>query len=292
MGKSKTPPTGKAGRTNRGLLARLSAGLSEEELQDVLTGALSSLDQPGLERLRKRLEPQTGASLERALRAKGGDDVTPGPAKVRQQWKRAWSEWEEVITEACREEGRYVCQDHHWDEPYFDPESLADDLDTAAAKMAPLLSRVFEEHLDSGFSFAEAVGRSIEEVSCSPPDWMEAFVDGFALGPKATSCLLDWESRAASRNGKGAFEFVDSLRELEYSSDGLSLDENALLDFTRKMGLPERRTLLEELRRHAKEPRWEQAFCSTGSVWSRLHQALRRSTVGRPPRPLDKKPLT
>ena len=144
-------------RQEKAILDRLSAGLSEEEIQRVLAGALSTLGSGGIARLSAKLGPDTGAALRRAMQSSTKKvPPKPGPAKVLQEWKRAWRDWGGVISEACDEEGKYVVQEHHWEEPYFDPLSVTEDLEPIAARMAALLPRVFDEDLDPDCSFAEA----------------------------------------------------------------------------------------------------------------------------------------
>jgi hypothetical protein len=159
------------GENDAELLGRLSAGLSEGEIQRVLAGALKSLDHAGIDRLLKEVNSQTAATLRRVLHAKGAKHpVIPGKAKVQQEWDRAWEDWNSRIAEASDEEGQYVIQEHHWEEPYFDPGSLALDLEPIAVRMRKILARVIEENIDPDFSFADAVQESMEEIESGLPD--------------------------------------------------------------------------------------------------------------------------
>ena len=90
---SKTPSQAKTSLRTRELLRKLSAGLSKEEMEEVLSGALSALDEAGLKDLQKRLDPDTAASLERSLKASDADSVKAGRAKIMQEWKLLWGEW-------------------------------------------------------------------------------------------------------------------------------------------------------------------------------------------------------
>ncbi|MBI2291345.1 MAG: hypothetical protein HYU73_13620, partial [Betaproteobacteria bacterium] len=104
------------------ILKRLSTGLSEEEIQRVLAVALTSLDESGVDRLLKQVGPETSAALRRVLDADNSRrPPVPGKAKVKEEWERAWEDWDARIAEACDSEGEYVIREHHWEEPYFDP---------------------------------------------------------------------------------------------------------------------------------------------------------------------------
>jgi hypothetical protein len=72
----------------RALLELLSHGLSEEEIQRVLTCALLALDERGRDRLLARLGEETGGTLRRLLvshgRSRTKAQPPPGSAKVQQ----------------------------------------------------------------------------------------------------------------------------------------------------------------------------------------------------------------
>lgn len=262
----------------RNILDVLSAGLAEDEIRKVLSEAVSSLDQPGLDRLIKKLGHETGATLSRLLEFQGGGGAPrPGRAKVRQEWKNAWRDWEDVVTESGDENGKYVLQDHHWEEPCFDPGSLAEDLEPIAARMRPLIRLVFEEDLDPSFSFSDAVARTADGVGCGLPEWMEPFqAEGLGLGPEATACLLEWEWLAAQRNGAGAFAFVDKVRKLETSAQNLELDEKTVAGFVRKLSAKDRAEILRGILGHKEESRWKEALGSPHSGWFTMYQGLCR----------------
>jgi hypothetical protein len=147
----------------------------------VLASALLSLDVAGRERLFGRLGDDTGSTLRSLL-----DGPTPsrtraqpaaGAAKVRQDWDRAWAEWNACIFEAANEDGDYVHQDEHWEPPYFDATSLGHDLEKIAARIRPLLAEVLKHNLDPDFSFAGTLQQAVEEIfsawetRSSSPSW-------------------------------------------------------------------------------------------------------------------------
>lgn len=265
-------------RKEKEILGRLSAGLSAEEIQRVLAGALSTLGSEGIGHLAAKLGPDTGAALRRALQSSPKNaSPNPGPAKVLQEWRKAWADWNGVISEACDEDGEYVIQEHHWEEPYFDPLAVAGDLEPIAARMAALLPRVFAENLDPDFSFADAVAESIDEIGSSLPEWMGPFEnEGFGLGPKATGCLIEWELRTCRREGKSLFDLIDKLRELEHSNLGLDLDDKTVAAFVRGLGKDAKRDILDGLRVHRDEDRWEKVLNSAHSGWFGVYKDLCR----------------
>ena len=263
----------------KNLLHRLSAGLSEKEIQRVLAKALAGLGPTGLERLVKKLGLETGAALRRTLKAPGGKHrLEPSFAKVREEWKRVWKDWDDCIAEACDEKGRYVIQEREWEQPYFDPLSVTDELEPIAARMRKILPQVFEKKIDPDFSFAQAVRESVKEIASNLPDWMDPFADeGFALGPQATGCLLDWEWRTARTKGITAFSYVDQLCELEMATEGLCLDEQVIARFIRKLDALAKKDIFLGIQRNRGQDRWKQVLDSAHSGWCRIYKELCRA---------------
>lgn len=275
----KPRPASKPGnRQEKAILDRLSAGLSEEEIRRVLAGALSTLASEGIGKLAARLGPDTGAALRRAMQPSAKKaSPNPGPAKVLQEWNKAWEDWNGIISEACDEDGKYVAQEHHWEQPYFDPLSVTDDLEPIAARMAALLPRVFDENLDPDCSFAEVAAESVDEIGSSLPEWMGPFDnEGFCLGPKATGCLVEWELRKCRRDGQSLFHLIDKLRALEEDNCGLALDEKTLGAFVRGLGKDAKRGVLEGIRAHRDEDRWKKVLNSAHSGWFKIYKDLCR----------------
>ena len=161
----------------RALLERLSRGLSEEEIQRVLACAILALDERGRERLVARLGQETGGTLGRLLVSRGRShtaaEPSPGSAKIREEWGEAWDEWEACVAESGDEDGRYVVREHHWEEPYLDGSSLAQDLEPIAARMRKILERVMDEGRAPEFSFLTAIKDLDAEIGSGLPEWMD-----------------------------------------------------------------------------------------------------------------------
>jgi hypothetical protein len=275
---SKQKMKSRVGNEEEDIFNRLSAGLSRGEIQRVLAGALKSLDHAGVDRLLKRVGAETGAALRRALGAGNSKQrPAPGRAKIKEEWQQARDGWDHLISEASDSEGQYVIQEHHWEEPYFDPQSVAYDLEPIAARVRKLLPRVFEENIDPDFSFSQAIQQSIEEIESSLPDWMHPFEnEGFQLGPEVTACLIDWEWRSARQRGMTAFPFVDELLELEAVTQGLSLDEKVLARFIRRLDEEAKSEVQKGIQKKRNQSPWKQALESAYSSWFRIYSELCR----------------
>lgn len=262
----------------RALLDLLSRGLSEKEVQRVLACALLVLDERERERLFARLGAQTGATLRRLLASRTRGTKAPpfpGSAKIREEWDKAWSEWEACVAESGDEDGRYVVREHHWEEPYLDGSSLAQDLEPLAARMRKLLERVMDEELDPDFSFLAAIRELDAEIGSGLPEWMDpSSGDGCPLGPEVTGCLLEWEWRAQRHDGRSAFELVDAIRKVESSAKTVSLDDDTIARFIGGLGDAEQQAVLTGIAAHRSASHWAKVLGAAHSGWFKIHQAL------------------
>jgi len=268
-------------KEERALLELLSHGLSEEEIQRVLACALLALDERGRDRLVARLGEETGGTLRRLLASRGRSRTTaqpsPGSAKIREQWEKAWGEWEVCVAESGDKDGRYVVQEHHWEEPYLDGSSLAQDLEPIAARMRKVLERVMDQGLAPEFSFHTAIEDLGAEIGSGLPEWIDpSSGDACPLGPEVTGCLLEWEWRAFRRDGRSAFELADTIRKLEASTRIVSLDEDTIARFVLGLGAAEQQVVLKGIVAHRNSSHWGAVLGAVHSGWFKIHHELAR----------------
>ena len=265
----------------RALLERLSRGLSEEEIQRVLACAILALDERGRERLVARLGEETGGTLGRLLvsreRRRTAAEPSPGSAKIHEEWGKAWDEWEACVAESGDEDGRYVVREHHWEEPYLDGSSLAQDLEPIAARMRKILERVMDEGRAPEFSFLTAIKDLDAEIGSGLPEWMDpSSGDGCPLGPEVTGCLLEWEWRARRRDGRSASELADAIRTLEASARIVSLDGDTIARFILGLGDTDQQVVLKGIAAHRSASHWAAVLGTAHSGWFKIHQELAR----------------
>ena len=265
----------------RALLELLSHGLSEEEIQRVLACALLALDERGHDRLLAQLGEETGGTLRRLLASRGRSRTkaqpSPGSAKILEEWEKAWGEWEACVAESGDEDGRYIVREHHWEEPYLDGSSLAEDLEPLAARMRTILERVMDEGLDSDFNFLTAIEDLDAEIGSGLPEWMDpSSGDRCPLGPEVTGCLLEWGWRACRRDGRSAFELADAIQNLEASARIVSLDDDTIARFIRGLGDADQQAVLKGIVAHRSGSHWAKVFGTAHSGWFKIHHELAR----------------
>ena len=271
--------TGKRKRSSpgaeRALLDALSESLSEDEIRRLLASALGVLDRAGIERLAERLGEDTARTVRRVLALRGEERQQPSKDKIREEWNVAWREWRGRVDETQGENGDYVSQDEHWEPPYLDTLSLTEDLEKIAGRMRKLLPRVFEEGLDPEFSFREEIAQTVEEVGAGLPDWMDN-PEGCDFGPEVTGCLLEWERRAAERDGRDVFSVVDGVCELELSLSKGGLERDTIGDFVFGLDQGEQKAVLQGIERHRQVLHWVKVLGNVHSGWFSIYQELAR----------------
>jgi hypothetical protein len=254
----------------------LETALSEEEQALVLAAVLLQLTDPMLKSLMKRLPSSTGQALHRVLRPPTDSQRKPPAAstsKLQQDWSRAWKAWDECVEGAAGEDGEFVEQEHHWEEPYLDLDGLSEALDTYAKPLLKLVPRVFEAGLEPGFSFARKVAAAAAEIVASTPDWMSGG-DPLMFGPVVTEALLKWEWLQACQSKQRPFEFIQSICQLDCMLKEASLDPEAVLDFVDALSKEQRQDMREGLARQRSRAPWKGALADTDSTWADLEKEL------------------
>lgn len=270
--------TSKASEEEKRLLDALSTALSTEEVRGVLAAAVLALDAAGRERLYGQLGEETSGVL-RALLEKGSTSQrTPALAasseKIRERWTKLWADWSAAVDETTSEDGRYVIQEHHWEQPYLDISGLAHDLEPIAAEMRKLLPNAIDLGLEPGLGAAEVLESLGDEVGAGLPDWMDVPEEDCDLGPEVTRGILEWEQLSSPLEPGGAFALVDRIRQAEAAAKVFGLDGDTITRFVIGLGKPEQREVLAGIEAHHAEEHWAGELESPYSTWFRLRHAL------------------
>jgi len=146
---------------------------------------------------------------------------------------------------------------------------------TAAARLSALIPQVFERNLAPGFSFADTLHNTVEEVG-GLPECIEDSGEGTAFGPAVTGFLLQWERRTSSRERVGAFEFADKICRLEQSCEDVGLDHSAIRDFVFALDPEAQKEILQGIARHCQSGHWFRALESVYGGWFELYRELCR----------------
>ncbi|MBI9082970.1 MAG: hypothetical protein JEZ11_05185 [Desulfobacterales bacterium] len=185
-----------------------------EKVDADLATTLRTITTGGGERDEAHFSPLQVTSLQRDL----------------EHWQALWRAWNAHVIELGDEEGKYACQDNHWEPPFFDGYALASDLETVAEKMFPLIDRVFEAIGDPDL-FQKAL-EDIEAGIAAYPEWMGAeYDDGCCFNCDATQCILHWSWLACRKTAEPGAAFVAKVLAIEDDLDQICLDHGAMIPF-------------------------------------------------------------
>lgn len=231
------------GAPTKALCNAIRSGFSDDEIPELLAHLLKTLDEPAVQRFAESLGPERGQTLRDVLTAgraaKGAatsgkvkPDAPLGPGRARQDWEKAWSDWDVVISESNDEHGEYLHQEHHWEPPYFCPGDVAEALEPIAARMRPLISKLVAAGYEPDFSFLETMKESLDETAAGLEDWMGAWEgDGMGYGPQVTTCLFEAEWAWTRKRNGSLSEVVENIQEFELTNKKASLDSRAAAAF-------------------------------------------------------------
>jgi hypothetical protein len=187
-------------------------------------------------------------------------------AKLSQTWSQLWREWNEIIWEASQEEGKYIVQERHWEEPYFDNYTLVEDLEAIAKQMKPLVKTAFDNNFSYDDGFALNLLSAESDISDGIPDWME-IRDGIHLEGTITHCLLEWEWLLAQEQGQDGFKFAQNIRKWEEKFVHISLDGDAIIDFCSDLPDVQKQLTFAGMTGERENSLWKYHLENTHSHW-------------------------
>ncbi|MCY7286459.1 MAG: hypothetical protein LH679_24195 [Cyanobacteria bacterium CAN_BIN43] len=262
-----------------GKSAQIIDALTEQELTqliEVLFGVLSSQQ---TEQAIAQLSPDTQQTLQQILKpsptskkTQAAATQTASLAKQQQTWSKLWKDWNAILNEAEKERSKYIIQEAHWEQPYFDTTTFVEDLEEVADKMRPLVPIAFEQNFTPDDGFIPAL-QAAASMSIGGEDWME-ITEGLALEPQITYCLLEWEWLELQSQGQDAFKFVQHIRQKEIEFQNVSFEYEAILDFLTQLTEPDQRRILAGLTEDQESPSWVRVLTDTSSHWHQLYLEL------------------
>ncbi len=256
--------------------------LTETEISQLLDELLAVVSDEQLATALVKLQPNTQATLTQIL--------TPPPtieseqttktqptslAKLAQTWSELWREWNEIISEASQEEGKYIVQERHWEEPYFDNYTLVEDLEAIAKQMKSLVKTAFDNNFSNDDGFAVSLLSAESDISDGIPDWMEIH-DGIHLEGAITHCLLEWEWLLAQEQGQDGFKFAQNIRKWEEKFVHISLDGDAIIDFCSDLPDVQKQLIFAGMTGDQENSLWKYHLENTHSHWHMFYMETMR----------------
>jgi hypothetical protein len=210
--------------------------LTSEQITDLLTVVSNSTDLTRFMDECTKIDPDMAATVKKILAADKGSDGR-GEAKpsvslkrTMEFWASLWRRFYDLIAELGDEDGKYAVQDYHWEEPYFDGSSLADDLEPIAKDMLKLIDDVYDEVNDPDL-FLNAM-QEIEDQIGLYPEWMGVeHGEPCGLEENMTQCVLKWQWRSSERDTDPGRSFAEKTISIGNDFEMVALDVESISRF-------------------------------------------------------------
>ena len=249
--------------------------LTQHELALVLDAFLASLAPSSLETALKGLPTNTQQTLQQILTPSSPTQVKieqpTSLAKLEENWSKLWRKWNNIVSEATDEEGKYIEQEADWEPPYFNDSDFVEDLDAIAKQMLPLLSTAYESEFSPNVDFAQILTEVAEEITASLPEWISSFNEGLYLESSLTNCLLRWEWLKAQDEKLDAFDFTQRIREWEEQAQQMELEQSAFFQFFTQLSETELEKIYKGLTAHRQELLWKTDLENIRSHWYEIY---------------------
>lgn len=260
--------------------ALILAAMTEQEVALILDLLLAYFTPSELKIALDRLPNNTRQTLEQIL------DPTPAVvsiekpvaikpekpmsvAKLEQIWAGLWKEWNDIVSEATDEDGKYIEQEEEWEPPYFNDSALIEDLEAVAEQIQPLLADAFEYGFIPNIDFEQVFIDMEEEIADTISD--EILNEGFHLDKHLTTCLLEWARLKAQAEEIDAFGLIEKIRNWEEKSSQTSLHEFTFLDFFTQLSDVDLQQIYAGLTANRKALLWQTYLDDIKSHWHSLY---------------------
>jgi hypothetical protein len=261
--------------TPQGVGKSILTALTQAELALLLDALLASLAPSSLETALKGLPSDTRKTLQQILTPSSATEVKAEKptslAKLEQTWSDLWKQWNDIASEATDEEGKYIQQEEHWEPPYFDDNTLVDDLEALAEQMLPLLSTAYEHNFSPNADFAQTLEEMAAEIIDALPEWIQLANEGLYLESSLTTCLLEWQWLKAQDEGIDAFGFTQWVREWEERAKLVELEQSGFFNFFTRLPDADLEKIYQGLTAHRGTLFWKTYLENTRSHWYELY---------------------
>jgi len=250
----------------------LVESLTSEQIAGLLTVVSGSADLNQFMDKFTKIDPDMAATVKKILVANQGS-IGRGKAKpvvslkrTMEFWASLWRRFDDTLAELGDEDGKYAVQDHHWEEPYFDGSSLADDLEPIAKEMLKLIDDVYDEVNDPDV-FLNALQEMEDQIGLYP-EWMGVeHGEPCVLEENMTQCVLKWQWRSSGRDTDPGRSLAEKTISIGNDFELVALGEKSISEFF--FQLPD--DVCREIYQFLQEGDHGADLKNTYSAWHQIH---------------------
>jgi hypothetical protein len=171
--------------------------ITQEQLTQLIDGLFYQLPPEQLQALLAAVDPELEQIFTKLTILDELDDDIDATAipksidKISEEWASLSCNINAIIFEIEDDEGDYISQEYHWEQPYFNESQAQEDLDKIFSKMLPLLKHCYQHELADKDYFRELIDE-IKNAIDDYPEWFGIEYSDFAIGAAGSECLLYW----------------------------------------------------------------------------------------------------
>ncbi|MBF0100919.1 MAG: hypothetical protein HQK77_08435, partial [Desulfobacterales bacterium] len=247
---------------------KVIASLTTQELAEVLDALFTFLNSGQIEKILSDINTDTASVILELLNPK--NEVTQpviSQNKLYEEWRTLWEKWDDIVSDLGDEYGKYIFQEDRWDEPSFDSDRFADDLDAVAEEMVPMLAQIWEMRIEKDSIFEEALS-VIEDWMKTYPEWINEQEVGCFLDTAVTECVLQWTWLISDGNPE---IFLGRLITLENDLEFFSLSKDAYENFFADRTDEENKSIYQYIKTHENDSIWKDRLGRIHSIWHHIY---------------------
>ncbi|SLM29681.1 hypothetical protein MTBBW1_1940008 [Desulfamplus magnetovallimortis] len=248
---------------------QLIEALTIDEMARLLDGLLSSMDKKHIKQVLSDLNNENIEEIASQLLFSDKTTKVVSDNKFIQEWDELWRSWNRCVSKLGDEDGEYVCQDNHWETPYFGSNDFAEDLEKIAVKMLPYLDRISQMQEDEPELFQVAL-QEVESGIMEYPEWMGAEYSDAYFSVSATECMVKW----AWLNADSVETFLNSLIETEDNLKIISMDNQGYFNCIDALSEDDQKEIYDYINENKDTPVWKKRLNDKYCIWHQVYHTF------------------
>ena len=222
---------------------KIAKALTEQQMAELINTVWQVISEEQCDEVLEIVSKPVSTTINEILNSKASVKVVPSDDKLQLQWNAFELSLYKFTSVLGDEDGRYILNDRHWEQPEFMYETFGDDVEQLFKTVAPSIS----EYVKSGvidesyvFEFADEISDGLDLL----PEWMGLLdcYENITLQENTTNSLLQILLDSSESIG----ELMTWLFDLEHKLEYCSFDSGTFLNFFFEKLSDTQRTMVRE----------------------------------------------